>query len=529
MSLYRKIKGGRVIVALIVFILTLSVFVDLYEWIPSGSYDSILYLQFVPSVLNFIKLFSVVAAGGFVFVLILTFVTGRIYCSVICPLGILQDVITYIAKRRSKKKRYFRYKKAKQVWRFIFLAIMVLTVVLGAGWIVAWLDPYSIAGRFFTNLIKPLATVLNNILAALLTRFHVYALHRQNLPIPSVVPVILTFVVTGAIGYFAWKRGRLFCNTICPVGTLLGVVSKYSFLKVQIDQDACTRCGKCAGSCKSECIDVKNYSVDNSRCVMCFNCLDVCPESALSLRKKKQPSILSSQGQQKENVDGNNRRKLLVTGFALLAGNRIYALKKNKMPDSLKGALLNEKDYPVSPPGSVSIHRFNEICTSCSLCVAACPTHVLQPALAEYGLSGFMQPHMDYSTNFCNFDCTKCGEVCPTGAILPLLKEEKHVVQAGKVVFVRQNCVVYNDETDCGACSEHCPTKAVDMVPYKNGLMIPEVDQSICIGCGACEHTCPVEAPYKAIYVNGNAVHQKADKPVEKVQKEIDPNDDFPF
>jgi len=231
---------------------------------------------------------------------------------------------------------------------------------------------------------------------------------------------------------------------------------------------------------------------------------------------------------EKTGHDGN-RRKLLVSGLALMAGSRIYALKKNKLPDSQKDLLRNDRDYPVAPPGSKNISRFNEICTGCSLCVAACPTGVLQPALTEYGLSGFMQPHMDYSTSFCNFDCTKCGEVCPTGAILPLPIEEKQVTQMGKAVFVKQNCVVYTDETDCGACSEHCPTKAVDMVPYKNGLMIPEVDQSICIGCGACEYPCPVDEPFKAIYVNGNAVHQEAEKPETGKKQEVDHEEDFPF
>jgi ferredoxin len=136
---------------------------------------------------------------------------------------------------------------------------------------------------------------------------------------------------------------------------------------------------------------------------------------------------------------------------------------------------------------------------------------------------------MDYLTSFCNFDCNKCGQVCPTGAILPLTTEEKHVTQMGKAVFVRQNCVVYTDETDCGACSEHCPTKAVHMVPYKNGLVIPEVDQDICIGCGACEHPCPVEAPYKAIFVNGNPVQQIAKTPEKGEKQIIDDTEDFPF
>jgi ferredoxin len=119
--------------------------------------------------------------------------------------------------------------------------------------------------------------------------------------------------------------------------------------------------------------------------------------------------------------------------------------------------------------------------------------------------------------------------VCPTGAILPVSIEEKQLTQLGKAVFVKENCVVYTDGTDCGACSEHCPTKAVNMVPYEGNLLIPEVDQNICIGCGACEYPCPLDAPHKAIYVNGNAIHQAAEKPEEEEQTTAPVEDDFPF
>jgi len=537
MKFYSFLKKSRVLLASLVLILTFVLFIDLYEWIPNKTFDSILYLQFIPSLLHFLAVFSLTTAGGFVLVLLLTFLTGRIYCSVICPLGILQDVINKIARWKSKKKRFFKYKKAHPVLRYTFLGIMALAIIFGAGWIVTWLDPYSIAGRTFTYLFKPLTVWLNNgLIAPVLQNFEIYSVYHVNLMMPYLIPVILSFATIVAIGYFAWKRGRLFCNTICPVGTLLGVASRFSFLKVQFDTSTCTRCGKCAGVCKSECIDIRNYSVDHSRCVTCFNCLDVCPELALSLRpathKNKKPvdfKETTMPKKEKPQATDNNRRKLLVTGLALLTGSRIYALKKNKLPENQKDLLLNNKEYPVTPPGAVNIKRFNDICTGCSLCVAACPTGVLQPSITHYGLQGFMQPHMDYATYFCNFDCNKCGEVCPTGAILPLPIEEKQVTQMGKAVFVKQNCIVYTDETVCGACSEHCPTKAVTMVPYKEGLRIPEVDQSICIGCGACEHPCPVPQPYKAIYVNGNAEQQLADKPDFGEKQEVDQEEDFPF
>lgn len=518
--LYKALRWGRIFGALVVLLFTFVLFIDLYEWFPTKTFDSVLFFQFVPSLLSFIQLFSLITAGGFLIVLLLTLFTGRIYCSVICPLGILQDIVNRIARWRSKKKRFFKYKKAQTTLRYIFLSIMVLATIFSAGWIITWLDPYSIAGRLFTYILKPPVIFINNLAASVLTKINIYSLHHQNLPIPSILPFFLTLIVTGTIGYFAWKRGRIVCNTVCPVGTFLGVVSKYSFLKVRFNKDLCTRCGRCSGVCKSECIDVKDYAIDYSRCVACFNCLDNCPETALSLTTSGKVTITQPKTNTiEEEQNRNNRRKLLVTILALFIGNRIYALKKNKMSSSQQDLTRIVKDHPVAPPGCVSIERFNNICTGCSLCVAACPTNVLQPALTEYGFRGFMQPHMDYITSFCNFDCTRCGEVCPTSAILPLTLEDKHVTQLGKVVFVKENCVVYTDETDCGACSEHCPTKAVDMVPYKNGLLIPEVNPDICIGCGACEYPCPVAVPFRAIYVNGNPVQQIADKPEEEEKR----------
>ncbi|MGQ1889565.1 4Fe-4S dicluster domain-containing protein [Thermophagus sp. OGC60D27] len=535
MLLYKILKRSRVIIALAVLILITSLFVDIYGWIPNMGFDKITYLQFLPSVLHFLAVFSLVSAGGFLVIMLLTLITGRIYCSAICPLGIFQDIVNHFGRRKSKKKRFFKFHKAKPVLRYSFLGITTIAIMVGAGWLVTWLDPYSIIARGFTYLMKPVVIWFNNgIMAPVLQKFEVYSFYHQNLMVASILPAILTLVVISAIGYFAWKRGRLFCNTLCPVGTLLGEISRFSFFKVQFDRDACTRCGKCAGVCKSECIDIKNYTVDTTRCVTCFNCLVTCPESALSLRpaiKGATPNTVASSDDtgRDEVKHDSTRRKLLMTGLAVISGSRIYALKKEKLPDHQKKLARNKKDHPVAPPGSVSIKRFNDICTGCSLCIAACPTGVLQPALTEYGLSGFMQPHMDYSTHFCNYDCNKCGEVCPTGAILPLPLEEKQVTQMGKAVFVQQNCVVYTDGTVCGACSEHCPTKAVTMVPYKDGLRIPHVDQSICIGCGACEYPCPVPAPFKAIYVNGNAVQQKAEQPYDEGKQESIPEDDFPF
>jgi ferredoxin len=154
----------------------------------------------------------------------------------------------------------------------------------------------------------------------------------------------------------------------------------------------------------------------------------------------------------------------------------------------------------------------------------------LQPSFLEYGLLGIMQPRMDYLSSFCNYDCKICTEVCPSGAIISNDLESKKSIQMGKAIFIKDNCVVYTQKTDCGACAEHCPTKAVKMeLDLEVNKKAPKVTDEICVGCGACEFACPT-IPYKAIYVDGNAIHQKAQKPKEeKIDEEIDYKEEFPF
>ncbi|HTP13094.1 MAG TPA: 4Fe-4S dicluster domain-containing protein [Bacteroidota bacterium] len=184
---------------------------------------------------------------------------------------------------------------------------------------------------------------------------------------------------------------------------------------------------------------------------------------------------------------------------------------------------------PVTPPGSRSKDRFSNLCTACHLCVSVCPPQVLLPSLLDYGVSGILQPKMNYAAGYCTYDCVRCTQVCPSGALLPLDVATKKEVQLGKSIFVKDDCIVITKKKDCGACSEHCPTKAVKMIPYEEKLMLPEVNNEICVGCGACEHACPT-TPRKAIYVVANAVHQKAKKPpVEKLENPLETQKDFPF
>jgi len=201
---------------------------------------------------------------------------------------------------------------------------------------------------------------------------------------------------------------------------------------------------------------------------------------------------------------------------------------RNRVPTTV----INRKVWPVAPPGAGDLARFNDLCIACHLCVSACPYGVLQPAMLEYGLSGLLQPYMDYTTGYCSYECNRCGQVCPTGAIRALDLAAKQIAQLGVARFVRDNCIVYTDHTACGACDEYCPTKAVHMVPYRDGLTIPEVRENLCVGCGACENACPAR-PHRAIYVDGYPVQKLAERPISKPleQKPLEQEvkGEFPF
>jgi len=261
--------------------------------------------------------------------------------------------------------------------------------------------------------------------------------------------------------------------------------------------------------------------------------LPVCQSDAIKFTQKKTGD--NNVGDKKIKVNNQpddwdtNKRKFLTLLLSVFAGSAIGSIKQDVKEEYKDSTVPEEKEFPVTPPGSLSIRNFTHNCTACSLCVSACPSDVLQPSFNEYGLTGMMQPHMDYHTGYCNFECIRCTEVCPTGSILPVPEDEKKRIQMGIAKFVKENCIVETEKTDCGACSEHCPTKAVKMVPYEEGdLLIPEVTDDICVGCGACEFACPT-TPFKAIYIDGHSIHEIAKEPEEEELEKPVGEEEFPF
>jgi polyferredoxin len=520
-----RLKKLRVALSLVFFTVIAVLFLDLSGKVFIPATHAVLHLQFIPSVIQFTASLALTALG-FIIILILTLLFGRIYCSTLCPLGTLQDIFSFAGRKLSPKKIIHKFKKPLNWLRYGLLAIVILSLLTGSILLVNLLDPYSTFGKIFYNLYRPVVIVINDIVSRVLRFADVYWLPPVKWVTINKAAFLVALVWMTLLLILSVKRGRLYCNTLCPVGATLGVLARFSLFRISLDKSVCSSCGKCSAVCKAECINPKDQSVDFSRCVGCMNCLSPCPDGGV----KFLPFWAKDEG--KISAYDPGKRKFFISSGLLLAASldtsKVFIPQEEKKKETIPATVPIFRQHPVTPPGAVGQARFNSLCTACHLCVSACPTQVLQPTYFLYGLTGFLQPRMDFITSFCNYECTLCGEVCPTGALIPLLKEEKKLVQLGKSNFVKENCIVYTKNTACGACSEHCPTKAVNMVPYQEKLTIPEINNKICIGCGACEYACPTDP--KSIYVEGNPLHLVAEKPKEvKIEEKIDYKEEFPF
>lgn len=531
----------RIAVSSFFFLGLLVVFLDPVQFLPAAFADVLTWPQFIPALLR-ISGAGLLAASAFLAVVLLTLLFARVYCSSICPLGTYQDIVARMARRgrRPHHKEHPGFPRT----HFVITALVFLSAVVLGTTALGWLDPYSIFGRFAAFALKPLSTVLHNsgvfLLNAAGARFA--AAPMPPWAVPSFLFMAATMAVVTAM---AATRGRLFCNTICPVGGALRILARFSVFRIHLDPSACTACTRCHRTCKAQCIDARNHSVDTSRCVACFNCLDSCPRNGIAfLPFWKIPSPAPSskappQPEKRVETRLGSRRSFFATTAAMFTASLPVFAQQGRGQGRGAGQGRGQgwgqpaESYPASlpplaPPGAGSTQRFNDRCTACGLCLSQCPTGVLQPAFLNYGLSGLFQPHMDFHAGSCAYECNRCLEVCPTSALQPIPLAEKKRVQLGIAEFYKHLCIVHEEHTACGACAEHCPTAAVKMIPWRNGLTMPVVEPDLCIGCGACEHTCPTSP--RAIIVRPHQMHQTAIDPAsEPAVQAPAAEEDFPF
>lgn len=453
-------------------------------------------LQAGPNLVNFFLSFSLSAAILLLALLVLTFVFGRFYCAVLCPFGILQDFIRFLVPRKfqNKKGNVGNYPKLRYLITLFVFGFMAggFSLVFGI------LDPYSNFGRMASSLFNPLFITIYN---------QVFPYDGLAQPISNsgwiffgaILPLILLLVL------LIWKR-RIFCTAICPVGTLLGLFSKKGLLKLKILPEKCVSCMRCVRKCPAGCIEIKEEkSLDFERCLLCMNCMAFCPEKAISYG-------LSMKKARKDSTVDSSRRKLVLGGGILAVTGFGTGLYASDFRQSWKGSAAPSM---ISPPGAGSPQRFLSWCTDCNLCIPVCEGHVLKPASLSIPVV-----HLDFEDGVCEFNCKRCLDVCPTGALMPMKLREKQLLRIGMAELTLPLCVVISEETDCGACSEVCPTGALSMEEDVSGKRIPVLDPDFCIGCGSCEFACPVR-PIRAVLVHPVSLQVVADDPKVRLGKEI--------
>ena len=435
----------------------------------------------------------------------LTFIFGRIYCSVICPLGVMQDLFGWLGKK-AKKNRY-TYSKAISWLRYAMLAVFIVAWAVGIGTVVQLLAPYSAFGRICTMVLQPVYMTVNNLLAAIAEHYESYAFYGVEVWMKSLSVFIIALLTLVILAVLAWRNGRTYCNTICPVGTVLSFIARFSILKIQFDEDKCKNCSLCSKNCKAACIDFKNHQVDYSRCVVCGDCIESCRSGALSYRSYR--SHRSYKTHKTHNPQDPSKRSFLIASAMVTTAALAQETKHvdGGLADIIEKS-APERQTPVVPPGARSLKNITSKCTGCQLCVSECPNDVLRPSGSMMSL---MQPVMSFEKGYCRPECTRCSDVCPAGAIKPLDAIEKSSIQIGHAVVAVDFCISAKGEAECGNCARHCPAGAIEMVPSDPdddlSPSVPAVNENACIGCGACEHLCPVR-PLSAIHVEGHEVHK---------------------
>ena len=472
------LKKTRIILAAVFFVAITLIFADHSGW-AAGIFGWMAKIQILPAVLA-------LNVGVVVSLLVLTLVFGRIYCSVICPLGVWQDAFFALGKKGSRHRLGFSSEKK---WlRYGVWVLFIAAMAAGLNSLAVIIAPYSAYGRFVSS-VTGLAS------------------GREALTATAVI----AFAVAAVTAVLAWLGGRTWCNTICPVGTTLGLFSRFSLLRPVIDKAKCRNCHLCEKGCKASCIDISSKSIDYSRCVDCFDCIGACKFDALKYRfAYGRADGVKSAGAPVQPSDGkpedSGRRAFL--GVAALLGASVAAEAQEKKRDGGLAPIIPKarpgRTVRLTPFGSKSVKHFYDRCTSCQLCISICPNDVLRPSA---DLEHLMQPEMNYDKGFCRPECVKCSEVCPAGAITAITPEQKTAIHIGIASVDRGLCVVERDGVSCGNCARHCPAGAITMVAGEDtGAMVPVVDKERCIGCGACEYVCP-SRPISAITVTGRQVH----------------------
>lgn len=438
------------------------------------------------------------------FTVLLTVIAGRAWCGWFCPLGTVLDLIPL--RRRTLRDRQPNIPNSWRSMKYGLVIVILVAALLGNLTLLIF-DPLTIFIRTFTVALWP---ATDQILTATET-----ALYRVPLladPISSIDGWLRPAIFPSQPEYYrdAWLFGAVFigiialnliaprfwCRYLCPLGGLLGWISRGALLRREVS-DECKGCTLCTTVCPTGTIDAsKHYASDPAECTMCLECLDVCPRSTIAF----QPRVKLSPRQAYD----PSRRQFLAAATLAIGGAALFA-----------GDALHQRpsDQLIRPPGVIEDDLLKR-CLRCGECMRACPTHGLQPALTQAGLEGLWTPLLVSRLGYCAYSCNSCGQVCPVQAIPPLSLDDKRTQVIGKAYLDQNRCIAWADHRDCIVCEEMCPLpkkaiyleKRIFTAPRGSTVtvQVPHIDRSKCIGCGICEFKCPLngEAAIR-VYVPG--------------------------
>jgi MauM/NapG family ferredoxin protein len=479
-TLPKQFRTWRRIYAAFFFALFL-ILLFITDYSRMQGYATSLLLELDPLTAIAMFLASGVVYSGLILALVLIVLTlffGRFFCSWMCPLGIMNQFSSWLFNRKKPSVDY-AINAYRPVYRlkYYILALMLILAAFGSLQI-GLLDPIALMVRSFTVSVFP-------------------ALQQTSADIYLFQPVfnggMLIAVMLIAIVLANRFMTRFWCRVLCPLGALLGVLSKYSLFRIQRDVDKCIDCNKCLNHCQGGCDPHAELRI--SECHVCMNCIEMCPTGALHY------GLPQERSSQHKPLDINRRR----LGEVAVASVVAFPMMRSSM-----SAVNEPSPKAIRPPGSLDEPHFLSHCIKCAACMRVCPTNVLQPALLESGIEGLWTPILINRIGYCEHHCTLCGQVCPTGAIRKLSVEEKigeepfeKPLKLGTAFYDHGRCLPWSMHVECIVCEEVCPTspkaiwyKMAD-IPGRDGntlkLKQPYVDPRLCIGCGICENKCPVE------------------------------------
>lgn len=451
------------------------------------------------------------------FILIPTMFLGRFFCGWICPVGSINHFFGSLRSERKRGKQLLesnRYKRWQTTKYYILVAVLV-SALLGTG-LVGWLDPFSFLVRSLGLSVLPATNyglqaglgwlehsrfaavqlaggILHFLLGALLLNFK-QPYFRQG------VLLGLIFIFILAINF---RVTRFWCRALCPLGALLGIVSRWSILGLVKHPEHCSDCNRCLLRCQGGDDPVGGVPWHQPECHLCLNCVDECPEQGLQFKFFPAQKLAGT----------NLQRRKVLTGLA--AGAALVPVMR-----STPGFAAERHERLLRPPGAVDEEFFLSRCIRCGECMKVCPNNALQPAFTEAGIEGLWTPVLVPRLGYCETSCVLCSQVCPTGAIWEITAKEKgwavdinsasKSIRLGTAFYDRGRCLPWAMATDCIVCEEWCPTspKAIYLRPTEvidaagniKEVKQPYLDPSHCVGCGACEHACPVQ-DRPAVYV----------------------------